>query len=162
MGVSGCGKSTIAEALGHDLGWDVLEGDTLHSDANVATMASGQPLTDDDRWPWLANLAAWIRNESASGKSAVVTCSALTRAYRDVLRDENVLFVYLCCSRSTLETRLTQRRGHFMPAKLLDSQLATLEEPAEDERALTVDADGDVSATVREIHTQLAFEPGIR
>jgi carbohydrate kinase (thermoresistant glucokinase family) len=155
MGVSGCGKSTVASALASRLGWDVLEGDSLHSPANVAKMASGQPLTDADRSPWLSAIAAWIAAQTESGKPGVVTCSALKRAYRDRLRAQNVLFIYLRCSRPTLQARLTHRHGHFMQADLLDSQLDTLEEPGPDEWAITIDANGDTSATTVAIVNQL-------
>jgi carbohydrate kinase (thermoresistant glucokinase family) len=151
MGVSGCGKTTVASALAQRLGWDFLEGDTLHSPANVAKMASGQPLNDHDRAPWLADIAAWIQAQNAADEKSVVTCSALKRKYRDILRAPGVLFVYLRCSRSTLQARLTHRHGHFMHADLLDSQLATLEEPTKDEPAITVDADADAPSVVAEI-----------
>ena len=103
MGVSGAGKSTIARRLASVLGWDFAEGDELHSAANVAKMAAGQPLTDADRRPWLEQVAHWIDTEIKAGRSGVVTCSALKRAYRDMLRRPQVLFVYLSVPRADLE-----------------------------------------------------------
>ena len=139
MGVAGSGKSTIGRLLADRLGWELAEGDELHPEANVAKMAAGQPLTDADRWPWLARVRAWIDEHVAAGRPGVITCSALKRAYRDVLRDPHVVFVHLAGTRDQLAPRLAARRGHFMPVSLLDSQLADLEPPGPDERALTVD-----------------------
>jgi carbohydrate kinase (thermoresistant glucokinase family) len=141
MGVSGSGKTTVATRLVERLGWDFAEGDDFHPAANVAKMAAGQPLTDADREPWLAAIALWIDAELQAGHRGVITCSALKRRYRDQLRRPGVHFVYLRVTRPELERRLTSRSGHFMPASLLDSQLAALEPPAADEAALTVDAD---------------------
>ena len=138
MGVSGCGKSTVAALLAARLGWDLAEGDELHSPANVAKMASGRPLTDDDRLPWLRSVAAWIQEHLAAGRPGVITCSALKRRYRDLLRDERVAFVLLDGSTEQLAVRLAARHGHYMPPQLLDSQLADLERPGEDERAIVV------------------------
>ena len=140
MGVSGAGKSTVAEALAAQLGWDLADGDDFHPPSNLAKMAGGIPLTDSDRWPWLANIAQWIDTEIAAGRRGVVACSALKRAYRDRLRRPEVLFAYLDVPRPELERRLTQRTGHFMPPSLLDSQLMALEPPGEDEPALRVAA----------------------
>ena len=139
MGVSGCGKSTIAGVLAGRLGWPLAEGDDLHPPENVAKMAAGHPLDDDDRAPWLARIREWMTAQEAAGTSAIVTCSALKRRYRDVLRDGEVVFVYLHGTREQLLARLTARQGHFMPASLLDSQLADLEPPEPDERALRID-----------------------
>lgn len=136
MGVAGCGKSTVGAALAAQLGWPFQEGDLLHPPENVAKMAAGHPLTDADRRPWLDRVRTWIESHDVG----VITCSALKRSYRDVLRDEHVVFVLLTASREQLLARLTARHGHFMPASLLDSQLADLEPPAPDERAITVDA----------------------
>ena len=141
MGVSGSGKTTIAEVLDRRLGWPFQEGDDLHPAANVAKMHAGIPLDDADRWPWLDAIAAWIGDRLANGGAGVVTCSALKRAYRDRLVGgrAGVRIVYLHAAPALLHERLGQRKGHFMPASLLDSQLATLEEPAPDERALKVE-----------------------
>ncbi len=139
MGVAGCGKSTVGRVLADRLGWDFGEGDDLHPAANVAKMAAGRPLTDGDRRPWLALVRGWIDEHVAAGQPGVLTCSALKRAYRDVLRDPHVVFVHLSGGRAQLAARLAARRGHYMPVALLDSQLADLEPPGPDEQALTVD-----------------------
>lgn len=132
MGVSGSGKSTIGAALAQRLGWDFIDGDDFHSEANKRKMASGVPLTDGDRMPWLQSIAGAIRSRVESGTSAVFACSALRQAYRDVLAvDAAVRFVYLKGTSELFQNRLTLRRGHFMPASLLQSQFETLEEPAE-------------------------------
>ena len=141
MGVSGSGKSLIGAAFARALGVDFVDGDDYHTAANVARMASGIPLTDDDRAQWLRSLAARIRNAKDSGTGLVVSCSALKRSYRDVLRGAagELQFVFLQGSRALLAERLTSRRGHYMPPSLLDSQLATLEEPLPDEHAWVCD-----------------------
>ncbi|MCL2419949.1 MAG: gluconokinase [Conexibacteraceae bacterium] len=141
MGVEGSGKSTVATRLAKRLGWDFAEGDDFHPAANIAKMKSGEPLDDADRRPWLEAIARWIDGELASGRHGVVTCSALTRRYRDVLRRPGVRFVYLDVPEAELRRRLAGRTGHFMPPGLLDSQLATLERPGPDEDAITVAAD---------------------
>jgi gluconokinase len=141
MGVSGSGKSLIGAALARALGIDFVEGDTYHPARNVERMAAGIPLTDDDRAGWLRALAARIREARSDGTGIVVTCSALKRAYRDVLRAEapEVRFVFLRGSRALLADRVAGRRGHFMPPALLESQLATLEEPSVEEEAWICD-----------------------
>ena len=141
MGVSGCGKSTVAAMLAGRMRWEFEEGDALHPPANVAKMASGQPLDDDDRAPWLEAVAAYIDQWLENGRSGVITCSALKRRYRDVLIGDrtNVRIAYLKGSRELIAGRLAARQGHFMPAALLDSQLAALEEPTEDEHPITVE-----------------------
>ena len=156
MGVSGAGKSTIALRLTQRLGWDFEEGDQLHPAANVAKMAAGRPLSDADRWPWLEQVARWIDAEIAAGRRGVITCSALKRAYRDILRRPEVLFVYLSVPRAELERRMATRAGHFMPAELLDSQLAALEPPGAGEAALTVPAEGDPAHAVELIVSALS------
>ncbi|MDP9117323.1 MAG: gluconokinase, GntK/IdnK-type, partial [Actinomycetota bacterium] len=138
MGVSGCGKSTVADLLATRLGWDLQEGDELHPAANIEKMASGQPLTDADRWPWLARVASWITDHTSTDRPAIITCSALRRSYRDVLRGEHVVFVYLEGTRAQIGRRLATRHGHFMPPALLASQFADLEPPGPDENAITV------------------------
>ena len=140
MGVSGSGKSTVAALLAERLGWDSYEGDDLHPDENVAKMAAGTPLDDDDRAPWLDTVSSWIVEHAMAGVPGVITCSALKRKYRDVLREHNVVFVYLRGSRDLLGDRMAAREGHFMPTALLDSQVATLEPPEADERHVVVDA----------------------
>ena len=141
MGITGSGKSTVGAMLAQKLGLDFVEGDDYHPPENVRRMAAGIPLTDADRADWLRALAARLREADESGDGVVVTCSALKRSYRDVLRAAapEVQFVYLVGSRALIGERVAERRGHFMPASLLDSQLATLEEPDSDERAWTCD-----------------------
>ena len=145
MGVSGCGKSTIGGLLAGRLGWPLAEGDDLHPPENVAKMAAGHPLDDNDRRPWLARIREWIEGRLTAGESGIVTCSALKRRYRDVLRGDgpspagDVVFVYLHGTREQLLARLTARQGHFMPPSLLDSQLADLEPPEPDEHAVQID-----------------------
>jgi gluconokinase len=141
MGVAGSGKSTVGAAFANALGVPFVEGDEYHPVANVERMALGIPLTDDDRLPWLRALAKRISEAKGAGTGLVVACSALKRAYRDVLRAEapELHIVYLKGDREVIGERLAGRRGHFMPASLLDSQLATLEEPAPDENAWVCD-----------------------
>jgi gluconokinase len=141
MGVAGSGKTSIGSALAEALGWAFAEGDSFHSPANVAKMAAGTPLTDDDRWPWLDAIAIWIREQVGAGRSAVVACSALKRRYRDRLRGAwpGLRVVYLRGDRAVLEGRLGARASHFFPRRLLDSQLADLEPPQPDESPIVVD-----------------------
>jgi gluconokinase len=144
MGVSGVGKTTVGQGIAKALGWVFAEGDDFHPAANVAKMHAGQPLTDADRAPWLAAIAAWIGEREAAGTGGIVTCSALKRSYRDELRSghRDVRFICLTAPRALLESRLTSRVGHFMPASLLDSQLATLEPLQPDEEGVTIDVTG--------------------
>jgi carbohydrate kinase (thermoresistant glucokinase family) len=141
MGVSGCGKTTVAQILAERLHWAFEEGDALHPAANVAMMAAGHPLDDADRAPWLAKVADWVDGRLDAGESGVITCSALKRSYRALIdrRGARVVFVYLHGSRELIAERLGGRHGHFMPSTLLDSQFATLEEPGPDEPALRVE-----------------------
>jgi len=150
MGVSGVGKSTIAEALAQKLGWKFQEGDDLHPPSNVQKMHAGVPLTDEDRAPWLAAIKRWIDARLAAGEPGVVTCSALKRRYRDTLIDgrANVRILYLHADESAIEDRIEHRTGHFMPASMLESQLHTLEAPAADEHAITIEVAGTVDETV--------------
>ncbi len=140
MGVSGCGKSTVGQGLAQRLQLRFVEGDDLHSPRNVARMAAGIALTDDDRKDWLDAIAAQLQHTPAD-QGVVVSCSALKRAYRDRLRSAcpELQFVHLQGSRELLDARLRQRPGHYMPPTLLDSQLATLESPTPDEHALGLD-----------------------
>lgn len=160
MGVSGCGKSTLGGILAGQLGWDLQEGDDLHPASNVAKMASGQPLTDEDRWPWLERVAEWIDDHVAAGRPGIVTCSALKRSYRDVLRGDNVVFVHLAGTREQIWDRLSARLDHFMPASLLDNQLATLEPPGPDEHMIAVDVGRPPADEAAEIIRTLALQPG--
>jgi gluconokinase len=157
MGVAGSGKSTVMAALTAELGWATAEGDDFHSPENVARMRSGQPLTDEDRRPWLDALAEWIGEREAAndgaGENAIVTCSALKRSYRDRLRDghPSVRFVHLVAPASALETRLRERQGHYMPPALLASQIETLEPLASDEPGKDVRADAGMPEVVATI-----------
>jgi gluconokinase len=157
MGVSGSGKSTIAGRLAAELGWEYQEGDALHPPQNVEKMKGGTPLTDADRLPWLRRIAERIDEWRAQGKSGVVTCSALKRLYRDVIVGDRpeVRLVYLKGSPELIKQRLAQRRGHFMPPALLDSQFAVLEEPGTDERPIVVDIDGSPDEIVNEFVRRL-------
>ncbi len=138
MGVCGCGKTTIGRGVAEALGWSFLDADDFHPPANVAKMASGIPLTDEDRWPWLDRLRDELAAVNRRGEHAVLACSALKRAYRARLAAAgDVRFVYLKGDRETIAGRLGSREGHYMPASLLDSQLAALEEPDD---ALVVNA----------------------
>ncbi|WP_323793496.1 gluconokinase [Nocardioides sp.] len=156
MGVSGTGKSSVAALLAAGLGVDLVEGDAFHPASNIDKMSAGVALTDDDRWPWLEVLAALAREERAADRSVVLTCSALKRSYRDVLRsgveEGQVFFVHLHAVAEVLAERMARRTEHFMPAALLASQLATLEPLEDDERGVTVDVVGplaDVAAAAR-------------
>jgi gluconokinase len=154
MGVCGSGKSLIGAALARELGVEFVEGDALHPPDNVKRMAAGVPLTDDDRQGWLAAIAARLRDARREGVGLVVSCSALKRKYRDVLRsagDAEVRFVFLAGDRALVAERLANRRGHFMPPSLLDSQLTTLEEPSPDEGAWTCDIRQTPESIVAEV-----------
>lgn len=142
MGVCGSGKTTLGKRLAKRLGWTFIEGDRLHPPANVAKMSSGQPLDDADRWPWLDAVAAAIAHEQRHGRQAVAACSALRKSYRERLTSGAgpLLFVHLDGAPSLLSGRMAARRGHYMPAGLLASQLSTLEPPEADENGLTLDA----------------------
>lgn len=140
MGVSGSGKTTIARGVAARLGWDMLEGDAYHPPSNIEKMSHGIPLDDADRLPWLQAIAQAIDAALAARRCTVVACSALKRSYRDILIGprKNVALVYLQGSRALLDERMRHRAGHFMPPSLLDSQLATLEEPTPDESPIIV------------------------
>ena len=154
MGVSGSGKSTVGEALASVLHWPFLDADDFHPQANVAKMARGEPLTDDDRWPWLDRLAAEL---AARGGNAVLACSALRAAYRERLaRAGDVRFVHLHGDRDTIAARLASRQHRYMPATLLDSQFATLETPVD---ALALDVHDPVDAQVRAIVKAFRLAP---
>lgn len=141
MGVAGSGKSTVARLFADRLGRPMAEADDFHPEANIAKMRSGTPLTDADREPWLLSLRDWISEHDAEGRGTVVTCSALKRTYRDLLRGASaqVRFVHLSGTREVIGERLTARSGHFMPPSLLDSQFADLEPLGDDEDGITVD-----------------------
>jgi gluconokinase len=145
MGVSGSGKTTLGKGIAERLHWRFQEGDELHPRANVEKMSRGEPLTDEDRWPWLDAIGRWLDERAEAGENAVLTCSALRRAYRDRIREgrPGVRFCHVMAPAETLRDRLENRRGHYMPASLLPSQLATLEPLDDDEPGVVVAAEGD-------------------
>lgn len=151
MGVSGSGKTTVAEELARRLGWPLVEGDDLHPPENVAKMRAGHPLDDADRWPWLDRVASRIGAWEATGTDGVLTCSALKRSYRERLQagHPSVWFVHVAASPEVLRGRLVRRTGHYMPATLLESQLAALEPLHADEPGTTVDGDAPCDDVVR-------------
>lgn len=157
MGVSGSGKTTVAAMLAGALHCQFLEGDDLHPPSNVEKMHGGTPLTDADRLPWLKKIAAEIDDWRSHGESGVVTCSALKRAYRDIIIGDrrDVTLVYLRGSRELIQQRMAARHEHFMPVALLDSQFATLEEPGPDEHPVVVDIGGRPAEIVAGIVRQL-------
>jgi carbohydrate kinase (thermoresistant glucokinase family) len=157
MGVSGSGKTTVGEGLASRLGWRYADADQFHPASNIAKMSAGHALTDEDRWPWLRAIAAEIDRVRAAGDHLVVGCSALKRAYRDVLvhgRDD-VRLVYLEGTQALIADRLNKRKGHFMPPGLLTSQFKTLEPPTPDERPIKVSIDATADAIVDDILRQL-------
>jgi len=159
MGASGSGKSLIGATLARKLDIEFVEGDDLHPPDNVKKMAAGIPLTDDDRYGWLLAIAARLREAKRAGVGLVVSCSALKRSYRDLLRsvgEADVRVVYLAGSRALLAARLVNRRGHFMPPALLESQLAILEEPSPDERAWVCDIGETPDTIVADLVTRSA------
>ena len=157
MGVSGCGKSTVGEALAKTLRWRFLDADDFHPQANVDKMARGEPLTDDDRWPWLDRMAAELRSVLARGECAVLACSALKDAYRERLAGAgDVRFVHLHGDFETIAARLSSRRHRYMPSTLLASQFATLEMP---DGAFTVDVVESIDAQVSAIVAALRLQP---
>lgn len=159
MGVSGCGKTSVAEGLAAALPAAFIEGDSLHPAANVEKMSKGIPLDDEDRWPWLDTIGRAMAETLNDGKSVVVSCSALKKSYRDRLRQAaggTLAFVFLKGSRDLLMTRMAARRDHFMPVSLLDSQLATLEDPSGEPGVVTVDIDASVEAIVADAFDGLA------
>ncbi len=150
MGVSGSGKSTIGALLAEALGWPFADADGFHPAANVAKMASGQALTDEDRWPWLDAIAAHIGAARVAGQPVVVACSALRRAYRDRLRagHHDLLFLHLAGAPDVIAARQAARQGHFMPPSLMASQFATLEDTAEEADAITLSVTASPNAVV--------------
>jgi gluconokinase len=148
MGVSGSGKTTAAERVAHELGLPFAEADAFHPRANIDKMAAGIPLTDDDRWPWLRELAGWISAHEALGESTVMACSALKRSYRDLLREgaPGVHFLHMHGPEEVIWERIAAREDHFMPPALLRSQLETLQRLDPDEAGLELDVRGDLDA----------------
>ena len=159
MGVSGAGKSTIGEKLAERLGWSYEDGDKFHPASNVAKMSAGQPLTDEDRWPWLQAIADEIERVCEAAEHVVIASSALKRAYRDVLVHgrPDVRIIYLKGTQDLIASRLAMRKGHFMPPDLLESQFKTLEPPDASENAVTVSIDGSVETVVNDILRQLGL-----
>jgi gluconokinase len=152
-GVSGSGKSTVGALLAGRLNWRFADADQFHPAANIEKMRAGIPLTDEDRWPWLRAIAAWMDERIAAGESAVVTCSALKRAYRDLLLDgrAEARMVFLATDPEVITRRLAARHGHFFPEQLLGTQLDALDPPQPDERVLTVVPSDDPGETVASI-----------
>jgi gluconokinase len=167
MGVSGSGKSVVGSALATALGGRFAEGDRFHPPENISRMSAGLPLRDEDRWGWLDAIAAEIGEAERHGETLVVACSALKRIYRDRLRlaSRRLRFVYLEIGRETATARVAARKGHFMPASLIDSQFAALEPPAPDEGALKLDATGNsaelVASAASSIAQPVAVFPGV-
>jgi gluconokinase len=160
MGVSGSGKSTIAAELAKQLSWTFEDGDRFHPASNVAKMSAGHPLTDEDRWPWLQAIADEIDRVCKADGHVVIACSALKRAYRNILvhgRDD-VRIVFLEGSQALIADRLAQRKNHFMPPGLLDSQFKALEPPQADEHPFTVSIDAPVETIVNNIVAQVATQ----
>ncbi|HEY2642556.1 MAG TPA: gluconokinase [Galbitalea sp.] len=161
MGVSGSGKSTVGQTLAQRLGWRFEDGDKFHPASNVAKMHAGIPLTDEDRRPWLKAIADEIDRSCQAGEPVVIACSALKRAYRDVLVHgrQDVRIIYLRGDQALIARRLAQRKDHFMPPALLASQFQTLEPPGDDEAAIAVSIDAPVDAIVDDIARQLLPAP---
>src|SRR5664279_1357695 len=161
MGVSGSGKSTIADKLAERLGWTFEDVDRFHPASNVAKMSAGHPLTDEDRWPWLRAIADEIDRACKASQHAVIACSALKRAYRDILVHgrSDVRIIFLNGTQDLIANRLSQRKGHFMPPGLLASQFKTLEPPDGNENPVTVSIDAPVDAIVDDIIRQLGLGP---
>jgi carbohydrate kinase (thermoresistant glucokinase family) len=159
MGVSGSGKSTVGALLALQLGWDFEDGDWFHPKANIEKMHSGVALTDEDRWPWLDAIAAWIDKTRHSGARAVIACSALKRRYRDILIGDraDVRLVYLKGEEELIARRISIRHEHFMPQELLHSQFEALEEPGGDERPITVSIEPEPPEIVAQILSSLGF-----
>jgi gluconokinase len=154
MGVSGAGKSTVGKLIAEELECPFRDADSFHPPANIAKMSRGEPLTDEDRWPWLRAIADWIAEHRKAGTTGAVTCSALKRGYRDIIthnQSADVRLIYLKGDFDLIAARLKARKGHFMPPALLRSQFDTLEEPRADEHAITIPID----ATPEEIAAQV-------
>ena len=164
MGVAGCGKSTIGQRLAKRLGWRFRDADSFHPQANIDKMTAGTPLTDDDRWPWLDAIAAWIDDCVATNQPGVVTCSALKRIYRTRMlgHRSDVRLVYLKGSKQLIADRMSRRKNHFMPTSLLDSQFATLEEPRTNERPIVVSVALPPKRIVDRIIVQCRLQAAIR
>lgn len=167
MGVSGTGKTTVAQALAREFNLEFAEGDDLHPQANVDKMSAGIPLNDHDREPWLHTIAQWMTSEAQQGQNTVVSCSALKKQYRDILRSAagRVVFVHLAGEKEIIAERMKHRQGHFMPVSLLDSQYETLEALTDDELGFVVDIAGTknevIADAVTGARTYLTAESGV-
>lgn len=163
MGVSGSGKTTVAQGVVARTGWVFAEADEFHPQANIDKMSQGIPLTDEDRWPWLHDLAGWMAAHAAKGEDTVITCSALKRSYRDVLRADvaalggghRVIFAHLDGAAEVIASRLEGRKGHFMPPSLLQSQIDTLESLDADEGAVVLDLTADPDVLIAQVMAHL-------
>ena len=164
MGVSGSGKTTISDGLAERLGWRCEDGDRFHPASNVAKMSAGQPLTDEDRWPWLRAIAEEIERVCEAAEHVVIASSALKRAYRDILVHgrPDVRIIFLDGPQELIASRLALRKSHFMPPGLLESQFRTLEPPDASENPVTVSIDASVETIVDEIVRQLGLRPVLR
>lgn len=161
MGVSGCGKSSVGQAIANHFGVPFIEGDALHPQVNIAKMSSGTPLDDGDRWPWLDIVAAQLASEAVVHGGAVASCSSLKGVYRDRLEagaGVGTKFIFLDCARETLERNQSARKGHFMPPALLDSQLKTLEPPVGEARAIWIDGNKPLKIVIASIVQALMTE----
>ena len=163
MGVAGSGKTTVAKGVAVSMHWLFAEGDAFHPEANVATMHAGTPLTDEDRWPWLRLIGDWLSEQEAVGRSAVVTCSALRRVYRDLLREGRpaVRFLHVTLPEMAIADRLAHREGHYMPPSLLPSQLATLEPLQPDEPGVEVSGRGSEAEVLAHALAALGLTPAV-
>ena len=152
MGISGSGKSSIGSTLSEKLNWPFLEGDTFHPQENINKMSSGRALTDDDRLPWLRSIANKIQELRSQNQDAIIACSALKRSYREILSaaDRSLVYVFLSGEKEVIADRIVKRKGHFMPPELLDSQIATLEEPAPQE-AIRIDVTAPIDRNIHKI-----------
>jgi carbohydrate kinase (thermoresistant glucokinase family) len=152
-GVAGTGKTTVGALVAGNMHWQFADADAFHTPEGKSKMRAGIPLTDEERWPWLAAIGDWIDERAAAGESGVVTCSALRRAYREKLLDgrPNVQMFFLDATREELHDRLATRPGHFFPEKLLDSQLAVLELPVPDEQVPVLPSDADAGITAERV-----------
>lgn len=159
MGVSGCGKSSVAQRLRDMLGWPMAEGDDLHPQANIVKMSAGTALSDEDRWPWLDAITEWTTQQDEAGYDTIVTCSALRRVYRDRLRRApgRTVFLHLDGAEALLAERLAPRPGHFMPPSLLPSQLATLEALDAAEDGIVLDIAEPISAIAEQAISRLGL-----
>lgn len=164
MGVAGCGKTVLSQALAERLRWRCVEGDSLHPPGNVAHMAAGHPLTDELRIDWLDAVGRAIANSASEGVSTIAACSALRRSYRDRLRGwhQNLMFAHLVIDKRTARDRVASRVGHFMPASLVDSQFATLEPPGGDENALRLDGTLPIGVLVEKAAAFVELASGCR